>query len=133
MHHTHIWIMNKMMYLLDYFFTNICSTLHLSFGLLLHQFMFHSTFISGKIVVYSDLVYSGFSRHGCLHFSIFYPLQRTGPFASNNNKARIDSVRSPSQYASSREFMLSVFFAYIIFYIQGGIILPTYLYPRLYG
>ena len=70
-----------MMYLLDYFFTNICSILHLSFGLLLHQFMFHSTFISGKIVVYRDLVYSGFSRHGCLHFSIFYPLQHMGPFA----------------------------------------------------
>uniref|UniRef100_A0A8R7K0T3 Uncharacterized protein n=1 Tax=Triticum urartu TaxID=4572 RepID=A0A8R7K0T3_TRIUA len=39
----------------------------------------------------------------------FFPLQRTGIFASNN-KARIDSLGSPSQYASFREFTLLVFF-----------------------
>ncbi|XP_044348265.1 uncharacterized protein [Triticum aestivum] len=38
------------------------------------------------------------------------------------------SVGSPLQYASSREFTLSVFFIYIIFYIRGGTILPAYLY-----
>ena len=39
--------------------------------------------------------------------NIFLPLQRTGLFASNN-KARIGSPGSPSQYASFREFTLSV-------------------------